>query len=416
MSGFLQLAFLLSVILLSAKLAGYLSVRLGQPSVLGELLVGILLGPSLIDLLHFSFISQEMAHTISELGEMGVLLLMFLAGMELHIHELRRNLRPSVYAGALGVIAPVLLGWGVGSYFGMDTPAAVFLGLALGATSVSISAQTLIELKALRSRVGLSLLGAAVFDDILVILLLSVFLAGRSEAGSLLGVGLIALRMALFLVFSVSIGIWLLPWLMRRIAPLPVSQGVLTLALVVMLAYGLAAELLGGMAAITGAFLAGLMTARSPEKERIESGLHALAYGLFVPIFFISIGLAVNVRDLPADAYMLALAIIFVGVLGKWLGAGLGARWGGLSARESAQLGAGMVSRGEVGLIVASVGIREGLVTGGEFTAIVAMVLATTILTPPTLRALHPRPAHAQERPESIQAASPPESSNEETS
>jgi Kef-type K+ transport system membrane component KefB len=195
---------------------------------------------------------------------------------------------------------------------------------------------------------------------------------------------------------------------MRRVAHLPVSQGAVTLALVIMLSYGLAAELVGGMAAITGAFLAGLMMARTPEKERIENGLHALAYALFVPIFFISIGLAVNIRELGADAYILALAIVIVAVIGKWLGAGLGARLGGLSTRESVQLGAGMVSRGEVGLIVASEGIREGLVNGPEFSAIVAMVIVTTILTPPVLRALFTR--HPAPHP----AASPAEPQEEE--
>jgi Kef-type K+ transport system membrane component KefB len=388
MTAFLQFAFLLSVLLLSAKIAGYVSIRLGQPSVLGELLVGVVLGPSLLNVLHLPFLSEDMADFIAKLGEVGVLLLMFLAGMELHLGELTRNLRVSAFAGTLGVVVPVLLGWGIGPLFGMDQPSSIFLGLTLGATSVSISAQTLIELKALRSRVGLSLLGAAVFDDILVILLLSLFLAVQSGAGTLAGVGLIAVRMIVFLVSSVAFGIWVLPWLMRRIAHLPVSQGVLTLALVVMLAYGLAAELVGGMAAITGAFLAGLMTARVPEKERVESGMHALAYGLFVPIFFVNIGLTVNVRELQTDVYWMTLVIIVIAVLGKWLGAGLGARLGGLSIRESSQLGVGMISRGEVGLIVASVGVRESLVTGAEFSSIVAMVLVSTLVTPPLLRAL----------------------------
>jgi Kef-type K+ transport system membrane component KefB len=155
-----------------------------------------------------------------------------------------------------------------------------------------------------------------------------------------------------------------------------------------MLAYGLAAELLGGMAAITGAFIAGLMMARSGERERVEHGVHALAYGLFVPIFFINIGLSVNARSLQIDMVVFALVITLVAIIGKWLGAGIGARLGGLSLRESIQLGAGMISRGEVGLIVAGVGINEGLVSSDEFSAIVVMVLITTLVTPPILRSL----------------------------
>jgi Kef-type K+ transport system membrane component KefB len=363
-------------------------LRLGQPSVLGELLVGILLGPSVIDILNLPFIEHSLAETIAELGELGVLLLMFIAGLELHLDELTRNTRVAGYAGFLGVLVPTLTGWGAGRLFGMDNAAAIFLGLTLGATSVSISAQTLMELKVLRSRVGLSLLGAAVFDDILVILSLSIFLAMEAGTGSLGGVLWILVRMMAFLALSAGFGWWVLPWMMRRIARLPVSQGVLTLALVVMLAYGLAAELLGGMAAITGAFIAGLMMARSGEREHVEHGVHALAYGLFVPIFFINIGLSVNARTLQTEMLLFTLVITLTAILGKWLGAGVGARLGGLGPRESIQLGAGMVSRGEVGLIVASVGIQQGLVASDDFSAIIAMVLISTVVTPPILRSL----------------------------
>jgi Kef-type K+ transport system membrane component KefB len=167
---------------------------------------------------------------------------------------------------------------------------------------------------------------------------------------------------------------------------------VLSLAVVILLFYGVAAEVVGGMAAITGSLLAGLMFARCDEKERLEQGVSALAYGLFVPIFFVSIGLAVNIRDLEAEAPILTGVIIIVAIASKFFGSGLGARWAGFSWRESWQLGAGMVSRGEVGLIVAYVGFGAGLITGEEFSAIVGMVLATTIVTPPMLRALFAEP------------------------
>ncbi|MBE0670332.1 MAG: cation:proton antiporter [Anaerolineales bacterium] len=407
MSLFLQLAFLLSIILLAAKIAGYLSIRLGQPSVLGELLVGIILGPSLINILNFPFIEHELAGTIEKLGELGVLLLMFLAGLELQFVEMRKNLRVAAFAGLMGVIWPVGLGWGAGLLFGLDQAAAIFLGLTLGATSVSISAQTLIELKALRSRVGLSLLGAAVFDDILIILLLSVFLALQGGGGSPYEVLLIIIRMMAFLGLSVVFGLWGLPWIVRRISKLPISQGLLTFSLVIMLAYGIAAEYFGGMAAITGAFLAGLMLARTPEKERIESGMHALAYGLFVPIFFVNIGLSIDLGDFHLQTLLFTIVIIIVAVAGKWIGAGWGARLGGLSKQESIQLGAGMISRGEVGLIVASVGLIDGLINAEEFSAIVDMVLITTLITPPILRVLFAQKKDGAEK-ESIEAEQSP--------
>ncbi len=190
MTPFLQLAFELVVILLAAKAAGYISTRLGQPSVLGELLIGVLLGPSLVNILGLPFISSStLGGTISDLSELGVLLLMFIAGLELHLGELTSHRRVSLLASVGGLILSIGLGWGGGRLFGMTGTAALLLGLALGATSVSISARTLMEMGVLRSRVGLSLLGAAVVDDILSILAFSIFLAVTTGSGGFLGVG-----------------------------------------------------------------------------------------------------------------------------------------------------------------------------------------------------------------------------------
>jgi Kef-type K+ transport system membrane component KefB len=389
MSSFLQLVLALTAIILAAKAASWISIRLGQPSVLGELLVGILLGPTLLDLTHLPFMTNtHLTEVLIELGELGVLLLMFIAGLELHLSELARNTKVSALAGVLGVILPVTLGWGSGTLFGFNPNNAMFLGIVLGATSVSISAQTLIELKMLRTRVGLGLLGAAVFDDILVILLLSVVMATLGGSGGLGSIVLIFIKIAAFLGLSAAFGIYGLPWLSRKVANLPVSQGPVSFALVILMLYGLSAELLGGMAAITGAFLAGLMFARTPEKATIERGVHAVAYSLFVPIFFISIGLGINLREVSLDVLWLMLAISVVAILGKLLGSGLGARLGGFTWKESVQLGAGMVSRGEVGLIVAAIGSQAGYITADELSAIVGMVVITTLVTPPMLRAL----------------------------
>jgi len=394
MSTFLELALLIALILMAAKLAGYFSVRLGQPSVLGELLVGILLGPSLLNLLHLPFLhhGEQLGETIQELGELGVLLLMFIAGLELHLDELTSNTKVSAFAGIMGVLVPVGMGALTGLAFGLHWEAAIFMGLTLGATSVSISAQTLMELKQLRTRVGLGLLGAAVFDDVMIILLLSIFLAVFSGGTSLVGILLIFGKMIFFLGAAVAFGIYLLPKIVRFNEKLPISQRTLALGLVTLLFYGIAAELIGGMAAITGTFLAGLMFARTATKEKLMQGISALAYGLFVPIFFVSIGLAVNIREMSTSAIWLTIAVIVVAVISKFLGSGLGARWAGFEWREAWQMGAGMISRGEVGLIVANVGIGAGLVSGDEFSAIVGMVLATTIITPPFLRALFTAP------------------------
>jgi Kef-type K+ transport system membrane component KefB len=388
MSPFLQLVFTLAVVILAAKIAGYLSTRIGQPSVFGELLVGLLLGPSLLDLTHLGFLTDaHLSEVVHHLAEIGVLFLMFMAGLELELADLARNTRVSAFGGILGVLVPVGLGWLTGRAFQLSSNEAIFLGLTLGATSVSISAQTLMELKVLRSRVGLGLLGAAVFDDILVILLLSTFTALMGGSSGAAAIGLALLKMLVFLGASAAIGLYALPWLTRQVARMHISQGAVALAVVVMLIYALAAEVVGGMAAITGTFLAGLMFGRTTEKHAVEHGFSVLAYSFFVPIFFVNIGLQVNIRELDIGALWLMGVVSLMAILGKLLGAGLGARLGGFSLRESYQLGVGMISRGEVGLIVASVGLEAGLLSSAIFSMVVGMVLITTLVTPPLLRA-----------------------------
>jgi len=352
-------------------------------------MVGLILGPSLINFLHWPFLDGEViGESIAHLSEIGVLLLMFVAGLELHLSELIKNSKVSALAGIMGVVIPVGLGVLTGMAFQLELNHAIFLGLTLGATSVSISAQTLMEMNVLRSRVGLGLLGAAVFDDILVILFLSIFLALVGGNGGFMAIVWIFVKMLLFLVGSAAFGYWVLPRIVRRVGRLPISQGVLTLGVVVMFSFGLAAELIGSVAAITGAFLGGLMFARSTEKERLERGMAALAYGFFVPIFFVNIGISVNIRSINLQSVWLFIVIIIVAVIGKFLGSGWGARMAGFQWREAAQLGAGMISRGEVGLILATVGINNGLMDDNLFSYIVGMVLITTLITPLLLRLL----------------------------
>lgn len=391
MTPFLQFTLALVIIIISAKLAGFLSYRLGQPSVLGELLVGIIIGPSILNVFHLPYFSDpHMEEAITHLAEIGVLLLMFIAGLELHISDLAKSGKVAAMAGLLGVIIPLFLGAGVGLIFNFDVRSALFIGLILAATSVSISAQTLMELKVLRSRVGVALLGSAVFDDILVVLGLSVFVAmvQSGSDGGLITILMIALRMVVFLGIASILGAWLLPKISEWVEDMPISQGLVAFAFVSALIYAWAAETLGSMAAITGAFLAGLLLSRTRVKERIETGISTLAYSVFVPIFFVSVGLSADARQISGQILWLFLAMVVVAVIGKVVGAGLGARLGGFTLRESLQLGVGMMSRGEVGLIVASVGILEGLIEQASFSAIVGVVIITTLLTPPLLRQL----------------------------
>lgn len=400
MSPFLQFSLAIAIVITLAKLGGYFSSLIRQPTVLGELLIGVLLGPSVLNLLHLPFFTES--HLLEEvlqlMAEIGVLLLMFVAGLELHLSDLVRNTKVSALGGILGVLIPALGGWFIGQAFGLENDKSIFLGLTLGATSVSISAQTLIELRSLRTRVGMGLLGAAVFDDVLVILLLSTFLALSSGSGGIGAVALIFVRMVVFLIFAVLIGQYVLPKLTNRVARLPISEGTITLTLTVILIFGFTAEVVGNMAAITGAFLAGLMFARSAEKEHIERGMHTLAYSFFVPIFFVQIGLSLNLREIGLNTLGFVISIVIIAILSKFIGSGIGTRIAGFSWLESAQLGAGMISRGEVGLILATVGIEQNYLDQADFSAIIAMVLVTTLITPPLLRALFARSSKIPDR------------------
>lgn len=387
---FLNLILALAFLIAAAKFSGYVSVRLGQPSVLGELLAGIILGPTLINILGWPIFLDDhlLSETITMMAEIGVILLMMLAGLELNLEDLARSGKVSALAGTLGVISPMILGIGTALLFGTSMDSAVFIGLSLSATSVSISAQTLLELNVLRSRVGLTMLGAAVFDDILVILALSLafILLGDTEGG-LVSILFTLFKMIGYLAGATAVGLYLVPRFIAWIERLPISQGLLAFALVLCLLFAWAAEVIGGMATITGAFLLGLFLARLSFKNRIEQGVIALAYGFFVPIFFINIGLAINMRAISGSSWIFALVITLVAIVSKIIGCGLGAKLGGYTNLESFQLGIGMVSRGEVGLIVASLALAEDFITQEIFSVVVFMVIMATLVTPPMLRA-----------------------------
>jgi Kef-type K+ transport system membrane component KefB len=294
-----------------------------------------------------------------------------------------------------GVVLPMVGGAATAVAFGLPLYwEGIFIGAILTATSVSISAQTLLEIGALRSREGSTILGAAVIDDVMGIIVLSVVvaLAKASDTGlNWAALGLVAVRVTLFFVVAIAARRFLNP-VLRWASTLGVSQAVLAAALVVMFAYALAAEYVGEVAAITGAYLAGVLIAQTEFKKDVDAGIHPLTYSMFVPLFFISIGLEANGRELgPRAAFTVAL--VLVAIVAKAIGCGVFARLSGFSTGESVRVGVGMISRGEVGLIVAGYGLANGLITSEVFSASVIMVLATTMVTPPLMRLVFPRHA-----------------------
>ncbi|MCA9835927.1 MAG: cation:proton antiporter [Trueperaceae bacterium] len=389
MSVFLELALVLAIIVLGAKLSGFLIAKLNQPMVVGEITFGLLLGPTLINLLNWPLFShhETTAEVVHLLAELGVLFLMFLAGLETDLVAMRKVGIPATSSAVGGVVLPFFGGWLLGTLAGFPQNEAIFVGTILTATSVSISAQTLMELGKLRTKEGTTILGAAVIDDVIGILMLSVVVAVFSNGGEAPSpIWLVAVKMLVFF----AIGLGLAP-LMRRIlaffADLPVSEPLLAGAIVIALIYGWSAEYLGGVAAITGSYLAGIILSQSVVKHELEEKTQVLVYSLLVPVFFVDIGLRANLREAFSGPYVwLGIGIVLVAIVGKIIGSGTGALITRFSFKESLRVGTGMISRGEVGLIVAGIGIERGVISPEIFSLMVLMVVVTTLVTPMLLR------------------------------
>ena len=397
---FIPLMFALGVILLASRAGGAIARRLNQPRVLGQLIVGILLGPTVLDMLHWGILQGvDLQKTIKEFAELGVLLLMFNIGLEVHVSELMKVGKVAVFAGVLGVAAPVALTMLVVLPAGYDMIPALFAGVTLAATSVSISAQVLLELGYLRTKEGNALLATALIDDVLAILFVSLTLvlagAGTAEGGADFSQLLvIVLQMAGYIVIAFALAWYALPPLMRWIQeqpPLSQSYGIPIFALISALLFGWSAEYLGGVAAITGAFIAGVGLSKLSSQEmkhNIEQSTSHLAYVFLVPIFFVDVGLETDLSAFPIDALPFMLALLLMAVISKVFGAGLGARMGGFNLRESLCVGVCMVSRGEVGLIIISIGLTSGILDSSSelYAALFMVILLTTVMTPPLVR------------------------------
>jgi Kef-type K+ transport system membrane component KefB len=364
-----------AVILLGAKVVEAASRRLGLPPVLGEVLYGVLIGPSL---LHW----VEPGESISLLGSLGVVVLLFIAGLETRIADLREVGSAALLTATGGVAVPFALGVLVGRWFGLPLFPSLFLGTILTATSVSISAETLRALGKLRTRAGTTIMGAAIVDDVMGILVLAA-VAAAGEGGSL---WLPAARVLAFTTAAVVIGLWALPHLIHAAHRHLTRDALLALVLAVVLAYAWAASQLGGLADITGAYLAGLLVGRTRFRTQAADGALTLGYGLLVPIFLVWVGLQANLQAL-AVAPLLAVAVTGAAVAGKLIGCYAGAR-SQLDHQDALWVATAMISRGEVALVVAAAGRQAGLVNDQVFGAAVAMTLVTTLATPLGLRLL----------------------------
>ena len=416
---FIPLMLALGIILLASRVGGALARRLNQPRVLGQLLIGLLLGPTLLDMLHWEILQGvDLQHTIKELAELGVLLLMFNIGLEVHLSELAKVGKVAVFGGFLGVSVPIVLTAAVAVPAGYAWAPAIFAGVTLAATSVSISAQVLLELGYLRTKEGNALLATALIDDVLAILAVSLTLVlagsngseGGGEFSQLLG---IVAQMAGYIIIAFLIAWHLLPrlmeWIQRR-SELSQAYGLPVFALTAALFFGWSAEYLGGVAAITGAFIAGVGLSKLRDRNmrhEIEQSMSRLAYVFLVPIFFIDVGLQTDLSTFPLEAVPFMLVLLLMAVISKVGGAGLGARLGGFNNWQALRVGVCMVSRGEVGLIIISIGLSSGILDSGSelYAALFMVILLTTVLTPPLVRWVFQNQSSTADAPPAAAAA-----------
>ena len=372
----------LLIIILVARLAAELAERIKIPAVLGEIVAGIIIGPSVLGLID-PIKHLDVANMVLLLGEIGVILLLFQVGLEMDLGEMAKVGKPALFVAIIGVAVPFAAGFGVAASFGEDAKVALFIGAALTATSVGITARVLGDLRALALRKSRIVLGAAVADDVLGLVILTVVVKVVTEGSISAGVVLETIGLAAgFLLLTGLLAIYVIPRVFTRIDQIAKSSTtIVSIAFALTLAFSLLANQ-AKLAFIIGAFMAGLAVGRSPQHERIAEGLNPLGH-IFIPVFFASIGINADLEAMFQPSVLaLASVLTVVAIIGK-LVAGLGI---GRSGGDKLLIGIGMMPRGEVGLIFASIGLSKGVLDDELYGALLLMVLVTTLITPPLIR------------------------------
>lgn len=374
----------IALILLSTKVLGLVTKKLKLPQVVGALIAGVILGPSVLNLVHET-------EFIKNLSELGVIVLMFNAGLETDIKDLKKTGKASFIIALLGVLVPLGGGFvlakafniGSGELSTSTTLQYIFIGVILTATSVSITVETLKELGKLSTRAGNAILGAAIIDDILGIIALTLV---TSLADPSVSIATVLLKIvgffAVAILGTIAYHIVFIKWRNRDKRDLR-RHVIITFVFCLMMAW--MAEVFG-VADITGAFVAGLAISQQKDVRYISHRFETMSYLLLSPVFFASIGLSMSGISMDGKMIWFTIALLAVAILTKIIGCGFGAKVCGYTTKESTQIAMGMVSRGEVALIVAAKGQAVGLMSDNVFAPIIIMVVATTIITPILLK------------------------------
>ena len=377
-----EFLFDLALILISTKLFGLITKKVRMPQVVGALVAGVILGPAVLNVLSETGFIQKLA-------ELGVIVLMITAVLETDINQLKKTGKASFIIAVLGVIIPLAGGFFIASIFnkGNDVNTIlqnVFIGIILTATSVSITVETLKEMGKLNTRAGNAILGAAIIDDILGIIALTIT---TSLADPSINVIIVLAKIVMFFIFAGFAG-YLFHWAFIKLDERYQRdlRRFVIIAFVFCLLLSFCAEEFFGVADITGAFIAGLVISDSNRSKYLNSRFETLSYMLLSPIFFASIGIKVQLTAMTKTIFIFAILLLIVAILSKVLGCALGAKLCKYSNREAIQIGTGMISRGEVALIVANKGIAMGLMLPEFLAPVVIVVVVTTIVTPILLK------------------------------
>lgn len=376
----------LAIIIIFAKFFGILARKCKAPQVVGEIIAGLLIGPSVL-----GFVQQT--DFLVQMAEIGVVLLMFSAGLETNLKELLKTGPIAFLIACAGVFVPLLGGtllymcfYGVAPWGSENFYKAVFIGVIMTATSVSITVQSLKELGKLKGKVGTTILSAAIIDDVIGIIVLT-FVIGFKNPDS--NPGKVVLSTILFFLMAIGVGFILYKVFKLLDTRYPHTRRIPIMSLAMCFAFAYIAEEWFGIADITGAYVAGIILCSIHDSDYIDEKIDINSYMLFGPVFFASIGLKTSINNLDTSILLFSIGFVFVALITKIIGCGFMSRLCGFKGNDCLKIGVGMMTRGEVALIVSQKGLSVGLMTPVYFTAVILLIIISSISTPIILKLLY---------------------------
>ncbi len=366
----------LAGLLLATQVVAHLCRRVEIPEVIGQILVGIIVGPAILNWVHLDGM-------MNEFQEIGVIILMFIAGLESDLSLLKKYLRPAVIVAVIGVVVPVIVMGGASYLFDFTKMESLFIGVIFSATSVSISVAVLREFNRLDSREGATILGAAVADDIIGVIMLSIMISminGSKGGHTNLPLGLALLLQVLFFGGTYLVVRWLAPYLMHLSERLLTVAAPSVMAMIICLGMAALADYVGLSGAV-GSFFAGIAVANTHRKKTIDRSFIPIGYALFIPLFFVSVGLNMRFDNLQRS-FIFVIVMTILACLTKLVGCGAGAKLSGFNLPSSYVVGSGMVARGEMALITAQIGYEAHLMSSMYYSDVITVIILATVIAP----------------------------------